>query len=116
MNNNQNRKCQYSRMREYEKTKDFPRTLQPLAGRLLRKGRAFVKGEYEKGYRPAWPEKLAEIVITWRGNKYRIPYKAFKIDIEDQAMIYSLERYLINEFSDEIANCTIGIYADGFMD
>lgn len=106
----------YSLPIECEKIKDFPKDMQPLARKVFRIGRAYVKAKYDEEFSPLWPEKLTEIILTTKGKKYRIPYRVFNIDSEDQAMIYSLRDHLLKELSVELENAETELDADGFMD
>ena len=99
-------------IRDYTKVSSFPRTMQPLARRVLKAGKEYVLEQYEKGYTPGWPEKFASIILTWHGNHYSIPYYVFGIENTDQTMIYSLSDHLGKEFAGE----KIKIFAVGFMD
>lgn len=106
----------YSFPIECEKIKDFPKDMQTLARKVFKIGRAYVKAQYDEGYSPSWPEKFAEIILTRKGKKYRIPYRVFNIDSEDQAMIYSLRDHLLKELSVELENAETELDAYGFMD
>lgn len=76
----------------------FPEEIRDDMTKIMAKGMMYVVRLYESGWKPKWPEKLASIWFWYKGELHTIGYSAFGIGDLDQAMIYDLKNYLIEDF------------------